>query len=344
MKSKFTLTAICLVMLLTGCNFFSPLRLYETSFLLLFNTKITIMHYTYSAEDFRAFAELAHNKFENYHRLFNIHTSYDGVNNIKTVNSNAGISEIIVDDAIIDLLVFAKEKYEIASGTVNIALGPVLTIWRSYREAGLRDPESARIPSVEQLQAAHEYSSICNVLIDEERRTVFLPYENMSLDVGSVAKGFAVQRVAEGLKAEGYDSFLINAGGDVKAVGTKIRNTPWNIGVANPNLSGELIATLQIADMSTATSGDYQQYFTVNNQRHNHIIDPGTLFPALNFRSVTVINENAGIADFLSTALFVMSYEDGKKLIENFENTYAIWVDAQFNVQFSERIDHILRY
>ena len=144
--------------------------------------------------------------------------------------------------AIIELLLFSKEQYNLMGGAVNIALGPVLRIWHEYRIKGEEFHDHAELPSVSELEKAFMYSNMNDVIIGIERSTVFLPYDQMSLDVGAVAKGFAVQRVAESMRNKGYSSFLINAGGDIKAVGAKrdYANSAWNIGVANPGRRSEL--------------------------------------------------------------------------------------------------------
>ena len=340
---RFIITIAIFLLLIGGYFLIGRERLYETSFLLLFDTRITVMHYANSAEEFDVFAELVYNKFERYHRLFDIYRNYEGINNIKTINDNAGVAAVKVDEAIIKLLLFGKEQYDLTGGAVNIALGPVLRIWHKYRTEGHRYPELARLPSVYALEEAFKHSSMNDVIIDMENSTVFLPHEQMSLDVGAVAKGFAVQRVAESMQDKGYDSFLINAGGDVKAVGMKRDNTSWNVGIANPAGRNELAASLRLSDMSAATSGDYLRYYTVGGQRFSHIIDPATLFPATNFRSVTVITENAALADSLSIALFIMSYEEGTRLIESMDATYAIWIDGQLNIRHSKGAENILR-
>ena len=141
------------------------------------------------------------------------------MNNIKTINENAGIQPVKVDEEIIALLKLGIAMDEKTNGNMNSAMGSVLAIWHDYREAGT-DPDTAELPPMEDLQKAAEHTDIGNIIIDEKNSTVYLADENMSLDVGSIGKGYAVQRVAEYAKNElGIEHMLFRVGGNVCAIG-----------------------------------------------------------------------------------------------------------------------------
>ena len=164
---------------------------YQASFLDVFDTKTDIVGYSTSEEAFTEQVTLIKEKLEYYHKLYDIYNEYEGINNIKTINDHAGIEPVEVSQEIIDLLLFSKEMYEKTNGQMNIAMGSVLEIWHNYRDAGIHDPQNASIPLMEDLQAASAYCDINQIVIDEEAKTVYLMDEYMSIDVGSIGKGYA---------------------------------------------------------------------------------------------------------------------------------------------------------
>ena len=170
---------------------------YTATFLEVFDTKTDIIGYAASKEAFMEQVSLLKEKLVYYHELYDIYHDYEGINNIKTINDQAGIAPVEVDPEIIRLLQFSKEMYERTNGQVNIAMGSVLSIWHDYREDGMNNPANAKLPPMDELLAAGEHTDIANIIIDESASTVYLSDPEMSLDVGSIGKGYAVQRVGE---------------------------------------------------------------------------------------------------------------------------------------------------
>lgn len=301
---------------------------YQTSFFDLFDTYSELIVYT--ADETKANSVLAAAKEEltAYNELYDIYNDYEGINNLKTVNDNAGIAPVTVDQRIIDLLLFGKEMYEKTGGRVNIAMGSVLAIWHDQRTAGLADPDNAALPDMTALEAAAQHTNIDDLIIDEEAMTVYLQDQGMQLDVGAIAKGFATERTARTMIQGGVESALLSVGGNVRAIGKRADGTDWQVGVQNPDLDAEetTLATVALDTMSMVTSGSYQRYYIVDGVAYHHIIDPDTLMPALYSQSVTILAEDSGIADALSTALFTVSAERGKEILEQFPGVEAMWV------------------
>ncbi len=322
---------------LAGCGTKKPVRR-EASFLRLFDTQTTIIAYMDDKEEFSRYAQMIYDSLDEYHRLYDIYNSYDGINNLKTVNDMAGKAPVKVDIRIIDLLKYAKEWYEKTDGAINIAFGPVLRIWHEYRERGIDDPENAGLPPREALEEAAGHTDINKVIIDEEASTVFLEDPEMSLDVGAIAKGYAVEQVSRMVAEKGFTSGLISVGGNVRAIGSKDgAGTPWNVGIQNPD-SGEgnaMIHILDITDASVVTSGIYERYYTVDGKNYHHIIDPDTLFPSGEFKSVSIVCKDSGMADALSTAIFNMSLEEGMAFIESIPDAEAVWVLNSGELRYS---------
>lgn len=319
---------------------------YEVEILALFDTVTKIIAYTDSKEKFTKYSNLIHDNLKVYHELYDIYNNYSGINNIKTINDNAGIKPVKVDRKIIDLLLFARKEYDNTFGRMNVALGSVLKIWHDYRIAGLNDEANAALPPIDMLKEAAKHTDINKVMIDEKNSTVYLEDPSMSLDVGGVAKGYAVERVSEIAEKNGFTSGIINVGGNIRAIGNKgVGKELWNLGIQNPDLESDqaIIGIVYLADKSLVTSGDYERYYTVNGKRYHHIIDPDTLFPAEYFSAVTIICKDSGIADALLKAVFNMPFDKGLKFIDSLPDTEALWVMKNGEKRYSEGFKKFLR-
>ena len=315
------LLTICL--LLGGCaSVPAAPKQYTATFLTLFDTVTTVVGGGETEEAFQAKAQAIHDDLLYYHQLFDIYQEYEGINNLKTLNDSAAIAPVTVDGAIIDLLLDCKSYYELTGGKVNVAMGSVLSLWHEARNDGLRDPRTARLPDRSKLTAAAEHTDIHAVVIDQDASTVYFSDPQLRLDVGAVAKGWATQRVAE--KAPG--GMLISVGGNVCATGPKNENTSWVIGIRNPEGEGNL-HTLYLDQGTVVTSGDYQRAYWVEGKQYHHIIDPVTLMPSDEWRSVSVICKDSALADALSTALFLLPLEEGMALAAQC-GVEVLWVTA----------------
>lgn len=315
---------------------------YTATFLGVFDTVTEIVGYADSKEEFAGQVELLKEKLSYYHRLYDIYREYEGTGNIKTINDNAGIAPVTVDEEIINLLNFSKDMYAQSGGQINIAMGSVLSIWHTCREEGIQDPNAARLPDMEELSEAAEHTEIDKVYINEN--TVYLADKNMSLDVGSIGKGYAVQRVAEYAKEMGMERVLISVGGNVCAVGEKEPGIPWRLGIQNPDLESaeKYVVSVDIKDASVVTSGDYQRYYTVDGVRYSHIIDPDTLMPPKEFASVSIIARDSGMADALSTAVYNMSFEEGVAFVDKTEGVEAMWIFKDGSIGYSKGFEAYL--
>lgn len=338
---KLIVLGLCLILLLSsGCA--KAETRYQAQFLELFDTVTTIVGYSDSEEHFKVFAEQVRSKLEEYHQLYNIYNNYEGINNIKTINDNAGKSPVVVDTKIIELLQYAKEESRAMNGKMNVAFGAVLSIWHDYREAGQNDPENAELPPMALLTEAAKHTNIDDVIIDEGASTVFLKDPDMKLDVGAIAKGYATEQTAQYLEKQGVKSLLLSVGGNVRAIGEKMVAGPngdkrWTIGVQNPDKSSDVteLFSVLINELSVVSSGIYERYYTVAGKQYHHIIDPNTLMPSTYFAQVTILCRDSGLADALSTAVFNMPLDDGRKYIDSLNNAEAAWVFADGTIEYS---------
>lgn len=325
---------------LAGCNKTPKLNKFSEYYFEYFDTVTTIIGYEESEEEFKAVCEEVKTLLNEYHKLFTIYNRYEDLNNLVTINDlvDGKHTEVEVDQRIIDMLTFAKEMYTETDGNVNIAMGSVLKIWHIYRNEGLDDPANAELPPMEKLQEAAKHTNIENLIIDDEKNTVFLADPEMSLDVGAIAKGYAAEKIAEYLEEKGIKGYLLNLGGNVRTIGQAGEN-PWNVGIENPDVDNEekpYIEFLHLSGESLVTSGTYQRFYVVNGENYHHIIDPATLMPGTKYRSVSVLTDDSGLGDAMSTALFLMDYEDGLNLVKSMENVEAMWVLPDGEQRYSD--------
>ena len=333
------LSALLLLSLcqLTACRRKSSYSTYSFEY---FDTVTSITGYAASQEEFDAVAADILAELAEYHRLFTIYHRFEGLENLCTINElcDGAHRTVTVDRRIIDMLLYAKEMYEKTGGKVNIAMGSVLSIWHDYREEGMDDPSAAKLPPMERLTEAAAHTDIEKMVIDEENCTVTLTDPAMKLDVGAIAKGYAVEMVARSLESRGISGYVLNVGGNVRTVGPKGDGEPWLVGIENPteNEAEPYLAYLHLTDHALVTSGSYQRYYVVNGTRYHHIIDPATLMPAQGYLSVSIICQSSADGDALSTALFCLSPEEGLALIHSLDGIEAMWVLSDGSKQYSD--------
>ena len=320
-----------------ACSQKPALTRYDAQFLQLFDTVTSVVGYAKDKETFTAYAQELHDELEVYHQLYDIYKEYDGINNLKTINDNAGIAPVVVDQKIIDMLELAKELDVKTNGYFNIAMGSVLSVWDGYRTAGIDDPETAELPPMEKLKEASEHMNIQDVVTDKEASTVYLADPEMSLDVGAIAKGYATEMACRKLEEDGLTNALVSVGGNVRAIGTKDDGSKWKLGIQNPDLSSETkyLHMIAVDDMSLVTSGVYQRYYTVDGVQYHHIVNPDTLMPWFEYDSVSILCKDSGVADALSTAVFNMIQEDGQALIESMDGVEAMWLYPDGSEKYS---------
>ena len=196
----------------------------------------------------------------------------------------------------------------------------------------------------EELEKRAVHGDINDLIINEKDSTVYLADPEMSLDVGSIGKGYAVQKIAEYAREHGMEHLLIDAGGNLCAVGAKENGEEWMVGVQNPDLEGEetYVRKVMLENNSIVTSGNYQRYYEVNGKQYSHIIDKDTMMPGEHIASVSVVIKASGEADAMSTALFNMEYEEGKALVESMEGIEAMWILNDGTVAYSSGFSNYL--
>lgn len=351
-KQLWAAIILSLSMLATGCNKKPDATVtygkYEAEFIGTFDVKIQVVGYSESEAQFTKASGAIYDKMQELNKLFDIYHDYEGISNLKTINDNAGIQPVKVDPQIIDLLLFAKNAYVQTDGLINVAMGAVLKPWHDYRTEGIVSPADAKLPPVEELTEAAKHTNIDDVIIDEDDSTVYLADSQMSLDVGGIAKGYAAEKAKDAAVLAGLEAGLIDAGGNVVAVGMPKDGVRarWGIGIQDPERLVEGVAnildTIYLIDKAVVSSGDYQRFYMVDGKAYNHIISPKTLMPADRYKAVTIVHESSATADYLSTAIFIASYEEGLAMAKA-HDAEVIWVYPDGRIEATDGYQQISR-
>ncbi len=355
-KLVLSLLSLSMMMVMTGCSKkYELMNHYITG---PFDTITTYMSYANNEEEFNEQCDYIEEQLNYYDQLFDKYNTYNGMNNLKTINDNAGKKAIEVDQPLIDLLNLSIERNRKISSKVNIAFGSVINIWHDYREEAESHDGVGTVPSDVELEKANQHTSIDSIEIDEKKKTVYINDALASIDVGATAKGYAIELIKDGLIEMSVDNFLLSGGGNVASHGQrKIQKEgefylddcadKFCVGIESPqdgnyaasadDPDSENEAVLVVQGESIVTSGDYQRFYQdVNGVRYHHLIDPETLYPAVHFRSVSIITEDSGLADFLSSAVFLMEYEEGLKLVNSLDGVEAIWLLEDGKIKMSD--------
>ncbi len=223
----------------------------------------------------------------------------------KINNSNVGVR---LDKETLFLIKKSIYFNKISKGVFDITIRPLIVIW------GFEKAEK-KVPSPESILKTLKFVSSTKIKIKDD--IIYLP-EDFKIDLGGIAKGYAVDIAAKIFLKSGVKNFLINAGGDLVAKGINDRGESWIIGIQNPRGDG-IIKTFSVKNRAVATSGDYQRYFISNGVRYCHILSPFTGYPFRYWISMTVIADDCTTADALSTAFFGMKRKDILEFVENNE-------------------------
>jgi thiamine biosynthesis lipoprotein len=313
---------------LTGCAPNAPQK-YSDSFTGSFDTVIQIIAYTDSEADFTAWFEQARLRFLELHRLFDIYHTYPDLNNLATVNAMAGVAPV-GQSGTARLIRFSLETDKLSPGRSTSRWG---LCWRSGTITAPGPSRTWKRPS--RTRPSWKMPPVVRpdkVIVDDAAGTLYLADAGMRLDVGAVAKGYATERVARELIEAGMVSGIISAGGsNVRLIGKPLddRDT-WQIGLQNPDGNPLIpddpsLDVILANDQSIVTSGDYQRYYEYEGQVYHHLIDSRTLQPARHYRAVTVMTPDSALADYLSTALFLLPYEESRQLADSLPDCEVLW-------------------
>ncbi len=343
LKNKYFIRAVALSIFisllipLAGCR---RQEKFSKTYIEYFDTVITVTIYGIEKSSCENTEKTIQDELQKYHELFDIYNNYPDTVNLKSVNEYAVDSPLEISEELIEFISYCKNAYLSTDGYLNIAMGNLLTLWKAAQknaEAGTSVP-----PSNESLNIASEHMDINDIVLNKEENTVFLADPNISLDAGAVGKGYASEKLAEKLKAEGYRNFILNFGGNIVASGHKESEKLWQVAIEDPSNTKNSICKLSLTDCAVVTSGSYYRYFTYGGTRYHHIINPHTLYPENHFLSVTVICDSSAFADVASTALFSMTLDEGLSFVSSKPNIEVMWVTNDGSIHYSEGFEHYI--
>lgn len=287
---------------------------YQQSFQL--DTEITISIYDVKETESKTF-DAIFDKIDYYEKMI---SKTIATSEVSQINEQAGIAPVAVSDEIIEMLDIAIGYAEASGGLFDVTIGPVVELW------GI-GTDHAAVPSETDLKANMAKVNYKNLEIDRENKTVYLKEKGMLLDLGAIAKGYIADQVKKLMLESGIKSGIISLGGNILTIGEKPNGNAWSIGVRNPEIEESVteLGILTLKDVSIVSSGVYERYFTADNQRYHHIINPFTGYPEQNdIMSITIVSEKSVDGDSLSTTTFLMGLEKGYAYIESLDGIGAV--------------------
>lgn len=312
------LTLVFSLGLCAGC-LRRPSPLERTEFMM--DTVVTVKAFGASEETLSA-------AFDVMRRIDALMNRYSERSDIGLLNLRAGREPARLSADTMECLEEAVRYAEVSEGAFDPTLGPLIDLWGIGKKADF-------VPSREEIERALKLRGVDKIVLNPQAKTGFLKVEGMKVDLGGIAKGFAVERAALALKKRGIRSAIIDAGGNVYVVGKKPDGSEWRVGIRHPRKSDRMIALVEVSDKAVVTSGDYQRYFEKDGVRYHHIFDPATGEPARKLISATIICPSSTRADALSTAVFVLGPKKGMDLVERLPDVEAILVTPRGEVLVS---------
>lgn len=266
--------------------------------------------------------------YSSYHKLTDIYNNYDGVVNIYYLNNILEDNESIeIDKRLSDIIALGFEYYDKTDGLFNIASGNLTMKWKDFIET------CGTLPSSEELNVN---TNISDIILDGNNYT---KKNGVKLDLGALTKGYVTELVGNYLEEMKINSYVINAGGNVK-VGKAHNKDAFNIGITDPDNNSSVFTKLKINNLSVVTSGNYQRYCLLEDINYNHIINPKTKYPSNYMKSVTVVSSDSALADIYSTYLYLLPAEEGIKIVNSTPSIEAIWYIDKDNIIRSDNFNY----
>ena len=264
-----------------------------------------------------------------YHAMFSNKLEASEISQI----NNAGGTPVEVSDETITLLKKAIYYGDLSNGAFDVTIAPVSNLWDFHAE-------TPAPPSPEAINEAVSHVDYKNIFIDGNTVRLLDPYA--AIDVGGIAKGYIADILKNYLNEHGVKHAIINLGGNVLAMGSRLDGSDYNIGIQKPfDMTGEAVTSVRISNKSVVTSGTYQRYFEADGKLYHHILDPHTGSPCENsLNSVTIITNSSLTADALSTTCFLLGYDKSMRLIEQLDNVDAVFITKDNKIQYSKNFQN----
>lgn len=249
------------------------------------------------------------------------------------INENAGIQPVVVPKEVFDLIFRCQMISKITQGAFDISYGSIDKKFWNF------DLNMTSLPDKQLAKKSVELINYENIILNKNDQTVFLKNKGMRIGFGGIGKGYAAECAKNILKQNGIESGIVNAAGDLTAWGYQENGKAWTIGIADPNKKESIFSTFNITNTSVATSGNYEKFVVIDGKKYSHTIDPKTGYPISGIKSVTIIAENAEIADALATPVTVMGIEVGLNFINQIPDIGCIIIDDNDKTYSSKNIN-----
>lgn len=269
-------------------------------------------------------------------RIENLISEWKPSSQISAVNKYAGIKPVKVSQEVFELTKRALRFSEITNGAFDISIAAMDKIW-------MFDGSMNVLPSSEALQKSIAHVGYEMIELSEADLTIFLKKSGMKIGFGATGKGYAADRGKFIMQQLHVKSGIVNASGDLATWGTQTDSTPWRIGITNPIKKYKSLKILEVKNAAITTSGTYEKFVELNGNRYSHIINPKTGMPVTDLISVTVVGENAEIANGLSTSIMVLGPEKGFELLKNYPNYACLILFESGKVKKSKNFNKILK-
>jgi thiamine biosynthesis lipoprotein len=259
------------------------------------------------------------------HRIDELMSPYKPASELSRINREAAKKPLPISLEMYDLIARSLEFSRLSGGAFDITFSSVGYMYDYRRHIK---------PTDEQIAKALPGINYRHLLLDPAGHTIHFTRPGMRIDLGGIAKGYAVDNCIAILKKRGITNAIVTAGGDSRLLGDR-RGRPWNVGIRDPRKRGAVVAVLPLENTAISTSGDYERFFKENGVRYHHIIDPKTGKSATGVRSVTVIAPDGITTEGLTKGVFVHGPKEGMALIESYPGAEAVIIDAHGNMTFS---------
>jgi thiamine biosynthesis lipoprotein len=271
-----------------------------------------------------AFAELK--------RVENLMTTWRDDSEVSRINQQAGIAPVVVSPETLEVIEASQKASKLSGGAFDITFYAMHGLWKFDEDL------EKKIPSAEDIKKRLPLIDYRKLKVDHEKRTVFLQKKGMAINLGGIAKGYAVDRAVDILRKAGFSDAIVQAGGDLMCSGSK-NGQPWVTGIRDPRgARSGVFAKMMLVNHAFSTAGDYERYFILDGKRYHHIIDPRTGYPATRSRSVTIYAPNALLADAVDDAVFILGWEKGFEMLDKLDDVGAVVVDAEGKIHISKRV------
>lgn len=261
-------------------------------------------------------------------RLDKLLSRYEQNSDVSRLSRNDGDCEVAAETA--EVLALGLDVARKSGGAFDLTLGRLKALWAI-------DEATPKIPDRDAISAALVGIGPTALALDGYQVSKRTPL--LQVDLGGIAKGYAVDRAIAILRQHGVTSAAVNAGGDIYLLGQRLRR-PWRIGIQHPRNQDAVLETVQVHDQAVVTSGDYERFFVENGIRYHHIFDPKSGFPARGCQSVTIIADSVALGDALATAVFVLGPEAGLQLLTRYPRTEGLIVAADGTLHASPGWSH----